>query len=237
MEGNAKLYAKIAKVMAEVSAIEKTGRNDRFGYDFVESDALLNKLRPIMAKENLVIIPSIDATERYEVPGRDKPINITIARMRFVIADAETGESIEAVWSSEGMDGQDKGITKAATSGLKYFLLKLFLIGAGGDDPDRDSALTDKQTTTPTKPQAVRPTAAKTAPKKGAPASVQTPAWQAAITELADECGYYMKDDNPNTFRMVGAAGKLGYTEITDANIGEVVAALKKYAAEQSKEG
>ena len=45
------------------------------------------------------------------------------------------------MWTGESLDTQDKGITKAATSAEKYFLMKTFVISTGDakDDPDSQS--------------------------------------------------------------------------------------------------
>ena len=49
----------------------------------------------------------------------------------------ETGFSESSVTSGEGMDKGDKGIYKAQTGALKYYLSVTFMV-ATGDDPEQD---------------------------------------------------------------------------------------------------
>ncbi len=44
---------------------------------------------------------------------------------------------------------------------------------------------------------------------------------------------YYQQNGQPDTYHIIGAVGKLGYTEITDANIAEVKTMLVQYAKDQ----
>jgi hypothetical protein len=52
--------------------------------------------------------------------------------------DSESGERHDCEWAGQGDDGADKGVYKAYTGALKYFLMKTFLIPTG-DDPEGDS--------------------------------------------------------------------------------------------------
>jgi len=64
----------------------------------------------------------------------------TVAKFEFTFVCADTGESKTLTWYGEANDGQDKGISKAATSAEKFFLLKTFICSTGDptDDPDSD---------------------------------------------------------------------------------------------------
>jgi hypothetical protein len=122
-----KLYQKIAAVMAEVEKIPKHGRNDHFGYDFVQEVDLTEHLRKLLVKHGLVILPSLDSIERDG--------NLTTARMTYVIVDTETGEKEIFSWAGESTDKGDKGLYKAYTGAGKYFLMKAFMV-VSGDDPE-----------------------------------------------------------------------------------------------------
>jgi|GEM_PF-4547377 len=54
----------------------------------------------------------------------------------YTLACGDTGATITTRWTGEAADSQDKGINKAATAALKYWLLKTFLISTGDEDPD-----------------------------------------------------------------------------------------------------
>lgn len=130
----AKLAAKKLKIMASVSKIAKTGHNVKQNYDFVEEAEVVGAIREAMAKHGLAY--SVEATEM--LPVREIPLQrgswyLTAIRMHMRLIDTETGYAEEFDWFGQGMDGGDKGLYKAYTSGQKYFLLKTFLIATGDD--------------------------------------------------------------------------------------------------------
>ena len=136
----AKLFSKMSKVMGRLDRIEKRGHNTFFNYDFVTSDDVLDAVRKAMVAENLAFFVNLLQVETLETGGVDKagkPKVKHVADFEFTIADCETGETLGCVWKGEAMDGEDKAISKCATSAEKYFLLKTFLIGTG-DEPDPD---------------------------------------------------------------------------------------------------
>lgn len=62
--------------------------------------------------------------------------------------------------------------------------------------------------------------------------AVKTGKWNAAAAALAERQPYYQTDGRPNFYKMLGCAGKhAGVTEITDANLPDVIAALEAHAA------
>lgn len=134
----AKLYAKLSRVMGKMGRIEKRGHNTHFNYDFVTSEDVVYTVRQALAEENVSFFPSIIGVEQVEVDTKTGTTTKIKTRFQFVFADGETGATQVCYWEGEALDSQDKGISKAATSVVKYFLLKTFLI-ATGDEPDPDS--------------------------------------------------------------------------------------------------
>lgn len=145
---NQHLFATLSRVMAQIDAIPKTGRNTRFNYDYIESDVLADQLRQIFVAEGLVIIPGVSALTREEIPLNEGTTFNTQIAMTMTLCDVASGEQLTIPWQGEGVDRLDKGLYKAITGGMKYFLLKLFQIGAGGTEagPGRSS---DGSTHTP----------------------------------------------------------------------------------------
>jgi len=125
------LYAKMARVMASMSRIPKRGRNTHFNYDFVTDGDVLDAVRAALVAEGIAFFVSFN-----EATHREK--GITTGKFTLTFADAETGQTHDVQWVGEGQDTQDKGAAKAATSAVKYALLKTFLISTGdaADDPD-----------------------------------------------------------------------------------------------------
>lgn len=145
MSDLAKLAMKILKVMEAVERIPKRGRNTHFNYDFATEADVMDTVRRECVKNNLVILPGILASERVG--------NTTIIKMDFTFIDAETGLEYKCLWQGEGADTQDKGTSKAGTSGEKYFLLKAFMIPTG-DDPDASGPAKEEKPKAAPKPPA-----------------------------------------------------------------------------------
>lgn len=65
-------------------------------------------------------------------------------------------------------------------------------------------------------------------------ATIKSKAWAQASGELAGRCAYYrMKDDQPDRYHMAKSLPKLGFEEVTDANLSEAIAALEAHGNEQ----
>jgi len=117
--------------MRDVTYLKKTGFNAHFKYYFASDEDVLAAIHAAFVEHGLTFSPAIVDV----VQTGDK----TLARFEMTIADAETGEEVTRPWYGEAQDKQDKGVSKAATSGTKYFLLKTFLIATGDKEEDPDA--------------------------------------------------------------------------------------------------
>lgn len=130
----ARLYAKVAAVMADVKRLEKRGTNAHFKYDFVTAEDVKDLIRPLLAKHQLALFPTIEGIEREP---RDKGQTLTRLAVAFTLACGESGETVTSLWHGEALDNQDKGINKALTAVLKYYLINTFQVSTGDEaDPD-----------------------------------------------------------------------------------------------------
>lgn len=132
----ARLYGKIAAVQGAVGHVPKTGHNKFHNYDYVTEGDLLNAVRRHMSEQKLALIPAVREIERIDM-GQSKSGPLTRVHMTFTLACGDTGASITAGFVGDGQDAGDKGVYKAYTGALKYFLMKCFLV-ATGDDPEQD---------------------------------------------------------------------------------------------------
>jgi len=121
------LLTKLAAVRSEIGAIEKRGRNNHHHYDYVKAEDVTQRVRELFADQGLVLLPECVNHERHG--------NMTVAHLNITIADTESGEERAFAWVSEGSDSQDKGIYKAYTGGMKYFLMNLLMIPST-EDPE-----------------------------------------------------------------------------------------------------
>lgn len=127
------LVVKLAKIMSDC-VIPKTGYNSFHKYYYRTHEDIVNKLRPALAKEGLVLF----ATEKKLLSNSPGHV---IIEVRYTVSDGKDfihfiglGEGIDI--SREGKPG-DKAMYKAQTGALKYALNDLFLI-ASSDDPEND---------------------------------------------------------------------------------------------------
>jgi hypothetical protein len=132
------LFRKIAEVMGEVGYVEKRGRNTFHNYDYVTEADLVDAVRGKLAERKVALIPSVESIAERTYQAKGKESVVTTVTVAFTFLDGETGATFKASWSGQGDDTADKGLYKAYTGALKYFLMKTFLVPTG-DDPESDS--------------------------------------------------------------------------------------------------
>lgn len=127
------LWQKIHSAMSELRNVPKRGYNDFHSYAYVTAEDVLSAAQSAFLNNDLIFLPSMTGVRQEGTA--------TLVDFTFEIRDTLTGESVVLPWVGEANDKQDKGTSKAATSAVKYFLLKLFLVGTGDptDDPDHMS--------------------------------------------------------------------------------------------------
>lgn len=141
-EKSVSLAARIAAISKDLGAIKKGGHNKEQHYDFIEYAAVSGKIRELLEKHGVAIIPTVESYERDDVTSRSGATGYHYTlKMRFTVINADDqDDKIEATWMGESTDWGDKGINKAETSGTKYFYMRLFNISEKGDaDNDPDS--------------------------------------------------------------------------------------------------
>lgn len=135
------------------------------------------------------------------------------------------------------IDGTTGEIVTSGTSGPDWF-------DPEQEGPDTPPAEPPTQAPAPAPAPKPAPTNGDTKPA-AAPAPAQRintaavkcgAAWKEAALALAHEVPYYTKAGQVDWFHLTGAAHKLGYAEITDANLQDVIAALRDYAAANTEQ-
>lgn len=126
----AKLARKKNRVIKRVQGIRKTGYNEFDQYAFVEEAEVVRILRKALTGAGLSLTIAASGITRSDTVTNG--INYTL-QMVFTLTDTETGFSEQIPWLAMGADPSDKAIYKAYTSGIKYFLLKTFLLPTEDD--------------------------------------------------------------------------------------------------------
>jgi hypothetical protein len=129
------LVGKLAAVMAAVERVPKSGWNDFHKYHYATEADLSDAVRSNLAKNGVMLIPSVDKIEWRGVQTKNGEEKIATLTVRFTATDGK--DKIEFTVIGEGQDRGDKATYKAMTSAMKYALVKLFLIPTG-DDPEKE---------------------------------------------------------------------------------------------------
>lgn len=163
------LVSKLAKVMTEVGKLKKEGFNEHFRYKFVKEADLVEKLSKLLGDAHIFItsvVKSIEILELLPTPvGGGSAKRLGVVRVVYTFHDGESGETLDCESIGEIEQDGGKGVYKALTGAMKYFLMKQFLV-ATGDDPEQEA-----------KPKAVtpaKPTATKVPPAPAAPQATVT---------------------------------------------------------------
>jgi hypothetical protein len=123
------LTIKLVSIMKDLGRIQKNGRNDFQGYDYVTESDIMDAVREKLAAHNVFIFSSvINSSHEGE---------LTTVTVAYTITDGDTGEAVTINSVGQGKDKGDKGVYKAITGAYKYFLMKTFLMSSG-DDPETD---------------------------------------------------------------------------------------------------
>jgi len=126
--------------------IGKNGRNERQRFDFRQIDDIYNVLGPLLAKHDLLIIPNTLKSEcKTLTSANGSPVYYARVKNEYNFISTKDGSEYKASYTGEAMDSYDKGLNKANTACLKYFLFHAFQIPLIGSDADSDSIETDKR--------------------------------------------------------------------------------------------
>lgn len=131
------VYVAIAAVISEMSkeGISKSRKNQQQGYSFRGIDEVLNALSPMLAKNNLCIIPRVverTLTERTTQKGG--VLFYVTVKAEFDFVSAIDGTIHTAVTYGEAMDSADKATNKAMSAAYKYAAFQTFCIPTEGDN-------------------------------------------------------------------------------------------------------
>lgn len=143
------LAGKLAAVTKAVRAVAERGTNPTFRYRYATAGDLIDEVRGKLAERNVALMPSVERVDRIPLgvkggeirtTSRGAAIVLTRVRMAFIFIDGDSDQRIELCFEGEGADEGDKGLNKAYTACLKYFLRQAFLIPVG-DDAEADPAV------------------------------------------------------------------------------------------------
>jgi hypothetical protein len=149
----------LRKALAQKGTIKKDKSNTYDRYSYLSEAGYKELFTSLLSEYKLelttteVAVVDIEATEKQPFGRR--------VTLEFKLTDIDTGYSEASQFSGEGFDKGDKGIYKAYTGALKYYLASTFNVATGDDaetespDGQKTSARTQRvqQNRTQTNPQ------------------------------------------------------------------------------------
>lgn len=137
------LAGKLAEVLGTVKHIPKNGYNEAQRYHFVRDADVLDAVRDALSERGvatLVDVAGVDVAEFQTAKQRETGGVSWMTTVWGAISflDGDSDATVTIGFRGTGADTGDKGYYKALTGGVKYALLKTFLIPTG-DDPEADA--------------------------------------------------------------------------------------------------
>lgn len=176
-----KIYAALAKVMADVGAIGKTRKNEAQKYQFRGVDDVVAHVQDVMTAHGVVCVPRVVERERELLDSRSGG---KMASVRLLVEHtfyASDGSHVVCTTLGEAMDSGDKASNKAMSAALKYALTETLLIPTYEVDRDTEEQSPQLAQRPPAAGQMA--TAPKTPPSNVRPLNDATLPWEAKINE------------------------------------------------------
>lgn len=130
-QAHATIEAALAFIGRRIGSIEKTGQNPHFRYRFIEHAEVVARSAPLLHAANIIVVPIVRSVEVREIEKGAVAVVTLAVQFRRSSTDL-----VEAVVAGEGMDSQDKAVSKAITQALKraYMTVLGLAVNEGLDD-------------------------------------------------------------------------------------------------------
>lgn len=145
LELKAKLAQKknaVRNVLKEKGILQRKGANTFDKYSYFSEAQYKELFTDLFAECGLELTASVTEVRMYE--GTAKQPFGRLVCVAYSLTDIDTGYSEHSHVYGDGMDKGDKGIYKAYTGSLKYYLANTFMV-ATGDDPEKHDKVAEKK--------------------------------------------------------------------------------------------
>lgn len=121
----------LAFIGRRIGTIEKTGQNPHFRYRFIEHAEVVARSAPLLHAAGIVVVPIVRSVDTRDLEKGA----VAVVTMAVQFRRSPT-DYVEAVVAGEGMDNQDKAVSKAITQALKraYMTVLGLAVNEGLDD-------------------------------------------------------------------------------------------------------
>lgn len=135
-----KVAVLLARVMADVQSVGKTGHNQQQNYSFRGIDAVVNAVGPALRSHGVIVLPTVEevAYAVVEVGKQRTQMRECTVRVKYTF-HGPAGDSLECVSIGEAMDSGDKATPKAMSVAYRVALLQALCIPTSDPDPDEQA--------------------------------------------------------------------------------------------------
>lgn len=148
------IYKKLLTVKKAVPYLQKDkSKGNGLQYSYVTPGAVLSAINPLLNENGLFLKTEVVKCTTTRIFAKKKAQEIWIngvkenvmidvhetlfdLDLKFTFVDTESDEQADFLFSSSGVNGDEKGLGSALTYAERYFLLKTFNIPTDDDDPD-----------------------------------------------------------------------------------------------------
>lgn len=134
----------LRKILKDRGVLQRKGANAFDKYSYFSEAQYKELFTELFAECGLELTANVRDVTPYE--GTAKQPFGRLATVTYLLTDIETGWSECADVVGDGMDKGDKGVYKAYTGSLKYYLANTFMV-ATGDDPEKHDKSAEKKIT------------------------------------------------------------------------------------------
>lgn len=134
----------IRQTIRDLGILPRKGANAFDKYKYFSEAQYKELFTKLLADEALELSASVEAVTPYK--ATEKQPYGRLAEVIFTLSDIDTGYAEQSKIIGDGMDKGDKGIYKAYTGALKYYLANTFMV-ATGDDPEVPDKAVEKKIT------------------------------------------------------------------------------------------
>jgi len=137
--GGDPVHVALSKVMRDVQAVGKTGRNETQNYSFRGIDAVLNAVGPALREHGIVMLPRVIASKyaTFNTSG-GAFMHEAILEMEYTFI-GPGGDRLVCTAMGESADSGDKATAKAQSVALRTALIAALCIPTDEPDPDTSS--------------------------------------------------------------------------------------------------
>lgn len=123
------IATKLVEAMKAIDHVEKRGRNQQQGYNYVKSADVANEVRAALAAHGIAFSYSVVSERFWDSVTKSGTTQFFCSLLvNVTFTDSASGESIVCQTIGWGADSQEKAPYKAMTGALKYALRMNFLI-------------------------------------------------------------------------------------------------------------